>query len=125
MAIVLDAGALIACERGSTAVLGMLAAAHRQNVPVRTSAAVVAQVWRGGSRQALLVRALTGTTEVPLDPERARNIGELLGATGHRDVIDAAVVDIALEGDTIVTADEDDIVALALGSGRTLQIVPI
>jgi hypothetical protein len=125
MAIVLDAGALIACERGSTLVIGMLAAAHQQNVPVRTSAAVIAQVWRGGARQALLARALTGTGEVSLDSAQARTIGELLGATGLSDVVDAAVVDIAEDGDTIVTGDPDDIVALALGSGRTLQIVPI
>ena len=125
MAIVLDAGALIACERGSPVVLGMLAAAHRGDVRVRISAAVVAQVWRGGPRQALLARTLKGTTEVSLDPERARTIGELLRAAGHRDVVDAAVVDVAEEGDTIITGDPDDIVPLALGSGRTLLIVPI
>jgi hypothetical protein len=39
--------------------------------------------------------------------------------------VDAAVVDIADDGDTIVTGDPDDIVALALRTGRTLQIVPI
>jgi hypothetical protein len=94
-------------------------------VPVRTSTAVIAQVWRGGPRQALLARALTGTAEVPLDPAQARNIGVLLGATGLSDVVDAAVVDIADDGDTIVTGDPDDIVALALRTGRTLQIVPI
>jgi hypothetical protein len=125
LAIVLDTGALIACERGSTFVIGMLAAAHQHNVPVRTSTAVIAQVWRGGPRQALLARALTGTAEVPLDPAQARNIGVLLGATGLSDVVDAAVVDIADDGDTIVTGDPDDIVALALRTGRTLQIVPI
>jgi hypothetical protein len=125
MAIVLDTGALIACQRGSTFVIGLLAAAHQQNVPVRTSAAVVAQVWRGGPRQALLARALTGTTEASLDPAQARTIGVLLGATGVSDVVDAAVVDIADDGDTIVTGDPTDIVALALGTGRTLRIVPI
>jgi hypothetical protein len=125
MAIVLDAGALIACERGSAFVIGMLADAHRRNVPVRTSAAVVAQVWRGGAQQALLARTLTGTSEVPLDSERARAIGALLASSGHRDVVDAAIVDIADEGDTIVTGDPDDIVPLALESGRTIQIVPI
>ncbi len=55
-------------EAGAPSSIGMLAAAHRQNVPVRTSAAVVAQVWRGGLCQALLARALTGTTELAARP---------------------------------------------------------
>src|SRR5439155_17788414 len=46
---------------------------------------------------------------VPLDGELARSCGELCGATGTSDVIDASVVILAREHrDSIVTSDPDD-----------------
>ena len=123
MAFILDAGALIACERGDRCVIGAAATSRASiGVPIRTSAAVVAQVWRGGSRQAWLARALVGTVEEALDPERARSIGALLGPAGMSDVVDAAVVDVAQDGDEIVTADPDDIAALVAASGRRVVV---
>jgi hypothetical protein len=125
MALVLDAGALIAYERGDRAVSGLLQRARRANVPVRTSASVVAQVWRGGPRQARLARALSSAHEEPLDAERARAIGMLLGLTRTSDVVDAALVDLALDGDRIVTADPADIAALVAATGRRIRIIAI
>ena len=52
MALVLDAGGLIAIDRLDRAVGAMLRVAQQEKLPVRTSAAVVAQVWRNGSLQA-------------------------------------------------------------------------
>ena len=118
MALVLDAGALIAYERGDDRVVGLPPRRpSTTNVPVRTSAAVVAQVWRDGARQARLARVLAAVHEEPLDPDRARHVGLLLGANGTSDVVDAAVVDVAEDGDEILTADPEDIAALARSAG--------
>ena len=61
MALVLDAGALIAIERGDPAVLDLLKSAHSDGLKVRTTSTVVSQVWRGGRRQARLASALRGS----------------------------------------------------------------
>jgi predicted nucleic acid-binding protein len=77
-----------------------------------TSAAVVAQVWRGGSRQARLARFLTSdlVTEVSLDSEAARRLGSLAATAASRDVVDGHVALIALDRDALVlTSDPADI----------------
>jgi len=111
--IVLDAGALIAMERGSPAVRGYVLLADRGHAVLATSAAVVAQVWRGGNRQARLARLLASdlVTELPLDPEASRRIGMLAAAAaGARDVVDGHVAIIALDRDGVVlTSDPEDI----------------
>ena len=112
MALVLDAGALIAIERRDRNVIARLVAAHEAVEPVRTSTAVVAQVWRDGSRQATLSRVLRGVEEVDIDPTQAREIGRLLRKTKSSDVVDAAVALIAQSGDEILTSDPSDIKAL-------------
>jgi predicted nucleic acid-binding protein len=73
---------------------------------------VVAQVWRGGGRQARLARFLASdlVTEVSLDPEAGRRIGVLAAASGSRDVVDGHVALIALDRDAVVlTSDPEDI----------------
>jgi hypothetical protein len=125
MALVLDAGALIACERGDIVVTGLLLEAGLGNVPVRTSSAVVAQVWRGGARQARLARVLSAVHEEPLDADRARHIGTMLGESGTSDVVDASVVEIAEDGDEILTGDPTDIAKLVAVIGRTVNVLAI
>ena len=75
--VVLDAGAFIALERGSSPVRGFVLLADRGHLNLATSAAVVAQIWRGGNRQARLARLLASdiVTELPLDSEASRRIG--------------------------------------------------
>ena len=111
--IVLDAGALIALGRGSPAVRGYVLLADRGHAALATSAAVVAQVWRGGNRQARLARLLASdlVTELALDPEASRRIGMLAAAAaGARDVVDGHVAIIALDRDAVVlTSDPGDI----------------
>lgn len=82
MSLVLDAGALIAVDRRDRTVGAMLRVAQQERVPVRTSAAAVAQVWRDGTRQATLARTITGIATASLDLETARRLGALLGASG-------------------------------------------
>ncbi len=73
---------------------------------------MVAQTWRDGRIQVTLARFLRiGEVEiVPLDDRLARARGELCGATGTADIIDASVVIPArLRGDRIVTSDPRDL----------------
>ena len=110
--VVLDAGALIALDRGSGSVRGYILLADRAKVALSTSSAVVAQVWRGGSRQARLARFMGSdlVTEISLDPEAGRRIGVLAAAVGSRDVVDGHVALIALDRDAVVlTSDPADI----------------
>ena len=79
-AIVFDAGALIALERGDRGIGAMLAAAAKSGAELRTSSTCVAQVWRNPTRQARLARALVGFVECDLDSRAARDCGVLLRA---------------------------------------------
>ena len=125
MTLVLDTGALIAYENRNRSVQAFLERAQRDGIDVRTTTGVVAQVWRGGPRQARLSMLLAGVLEVELSRERARRTGTLLGAAGLRDVVDGSVVDAAVDGDEILTSDPDDIRALAGASGRNLIVTRI
>lgn len=125
MSLVLDAGALIAYERGDRLVRAHLQRAEQTRIGVRTTSGAVAQVWRDGARQAQLVLLLRGVLEVELTRDRARRVGALLGAAGRNDVVDGSVVDAAADGDEILTTDRDDIVALARSSGKHLIVTPV
>ncbi len=114
--LTLDAGALIGLERGSTRVRGVLSAAGDRRL--RIPAPVLAQVWRSGSRQALLNRLLDGdmTEVVALDRVAAQAVGGLLAASSTRDVVDAAVVICAwTHDDVVVTSDPEDLRVLDPG----------
>jgi hypothetical protein len=110
--IVLDVGALIALDRGDKRMIALLHRALALGRIFRVPAGVVGQAWRDGCVQATLARFLrSGEVEiVPLDEELARSCGELCGATGSADVIDASVVILARERrDAIVTSDPNDL----------------
>lgn len=110
--LVLDAGAFLAWERGDQRVRAVIALARSGRVSLRTSAAVVAQVWRGGARQARLSRLLESgvVEERPLDPRAGRRVGVLAAATGESDVVDGHVASIALERHArVVTSDPVDL----------------
>jgi len=70
-----------------------------------------------------LAQALAGIDVHPLSEALGRSAGELLGATGLSDVVDAAVVLLAHDGDEIVTADAGDIEVLARAAGRHIEII--
>ena len=123
MTLVLDSGALIALERNDRAMWRRLKATQiAGSVPV-SHGGVVGQAWRGrGPRQALLARALDGIDVHPLDEVLGRAAGELLAAADATDVIDAALVLLADDGDDIVTSDPDDIAPLAALAGRHVEL---
>ena len=125
MSLLLDAGALIGFERGNLAVLGALAHARQHQVPVCTSAAVTAQVWRDRRRQVSLTMLLRGVAEKPLDAQTSPLVGELLRLSGTSDVADAALVTLAVDGDEILTSDPDDMVTLAGAKRLRVLITPV
>lgn len=90
----------------------MLRLLQRDGVPLHTSGAVVAQVWRDGRRQANLARVLPGVDVAPLDEVAAKRAGELLAANRTSDVTDAHVALLVQPDDMVLTSDEPDIRAL-------------
>lgn len=118
MAVVLDAGALVAVERRDHQVRSILERSTFHNAPVLTSAAVVGQVWRGGSRQANLARLLRSVEVRALDGIAGLRVGELLGTSKTRDVVDAHVALLTQEGDLVLTSDAADI-------GRLLDLLRV
>ncbi len=126
MTLVLDAGGLVALERGDTAMWERLKVARRSGVPMVTHGGVVAQVWRSGSgRQVRLAMAMFSIKVTPLDADLGRRAGSLLGRAGTTDVIDAALALLAQDDDVIVTSDRDDIGALVDTLGRYVDIVAV
>jgi hypothetical protein len=125
VSLILDAGAFISYERGDRPIRALVASAADSGVSIRTSTAIVSQVWREGLRQVRLIRILRGVHEVSLTPQRARSVGALLRMSRTRDIADAALVELAENGDEILTSDPDDIVRVATHSGKTLIITTV
>ena len=114
-AVVLDAGALIAIEKGDRKVLALCRIATLDGASVIIPAGVVAQVWRDGARQAHVARLVgaAGTTVEPLDLEVATLAGACCARAETTDVIDATVVIAARQHRaTVLSSDQDDLVRL-------------
>lgn len=113
--LTLDAGALIALERGDVRMRALLREAVRRNASVVVPSGVVAQAWRGGPRQARIARLLDAeSTDVEvLDHVMARAVGVICRRTGTRDVVDAQVALVArARGHAVITTDPDDLAKL-------------
>ena len=110
--IMLDAGALIALDRGDKRMIALLQRALAQGRAFRVPAGVVGQAWRDGRVQVTLARFLRSEEVeiIPLDEELARSCGELCGASNTTDIIDASVVILARDRrDAIFTSDPNDL----------------
>ncbi len=122
--IVLDAGALIALDRGDKRMIALLHRGLAQGRTFRVPAGVVGQAWRDGRRQVTLARFLRSEEVeiIPLDEQLARACGELCSATNSADVIEASVVILARERrDPIATSDPNDLRRLYPAA----QIIPV
>jgi PIN domain-containing protein len=109
---VLDAGALIGYERDRRQPVALVQRALERNMRLTVPAGVVAQVWRNGTRQAVLAQLLNSDVvdTVVLDDVEARLAGQLCGVSGTANVVDASVVVAAQRlGATVVTSDPDDL----------------
>ena len=126
MSLVLDAGALVAVERGDRDTVALLKAELLAGRAPLTHGGVVGQVWRGGAgRQANLARLLPALEIVPLDDALGRRAGVLLGRARTADVVDAAVVLLAVDGDLILTSDPRDLRALAHAAEVHVDLVAV
>jgi hypothetical protein len=109
-----DTGALIAAERDDRAMWALHAGFLAEEVVPTVSAVVLAEVWRGGSRQAVLARFLALCDVEDLIERQARDVGVLVGKSGHDDVVDVAVVEGAVRRrDAVVTSNPTHIRAIA------------
>lgn len=123
-AVVLDAGALIAFERGDARLRELVREALKVGARLVIPAGVLGQVWRGTARQAPIRALVKGptTTVIALDQILAEAAGVLCGRAGTSDVIDASVVLIARQERAVaVTSDADDLRRL----DPNLRIEPI
>jgi hypothetical protein len=126
MSLVLDAGALVAIERGDRETIALMKQELLAGRAPLTHGGVVGQVWRGGAaRQARLARLLRAVHVVALDDALGRRAGVLLGRARTTDVIDAAVVLLADDGDLVLTSDARDLQALADAAQVHVDLVPV
>lgn len=112
MTLVLDAGALIAVERADRSLLAVMETARRYGRELVVPAGVIAQVWRGGSRQARLARFLAarGVEVDVLNDSGAKACGVVCGRAGTADIVDASVVVAARRHRaTVITSDRADL----------------
>ena len=122
-ALVLDAGAFIAVDRGDRAMLARLRMAQQGGLELRSTGVVISQVWRDpAGRQADLARLLRSVDVQAVDQGLGREAGVLLGRAGTRDAVDASVVAISRTGDRILTSDAGDIAPLIAASQRSIFI---
>jgi hypothetical protein len=125
MTLILDAGALIAVERADREVMALLKAERRAGRVPTTHGGVVGQVWRGGARQAVLGRLLDAVDVVALDDSLGRRAGALLGRCENDDVVDAALVLLAVDGDLLLTSDTRGLGSLAGATGTHLELIHV
>lgn len=128
--LVLDSGALIALDRNDRNVWAMLRVAADEHSGVLAPAGAIAQAWRDGARQVLLVRALQHCDEVGLDGTVARGAGVLCARSRTADVIDASIAFAAAgaartDPTAIITSDPKDMRRLVRVLNADVAIVAI
>ena len=109
--VTLDAGGLIAVDRGDRGVLATLALIRQWSGTVTVPATALAQAMRS-PRQVRLLRLVrqTGTNVVDLDRADAINVGRILATTRTADIADAHVVLCARRaGQAVLTSDAGDL----------------
>ena len=118
-----DTGALVAAERNSRQMWALHAGYLAEEVIPTVPAAVLAEAWRGGSRQASLSRLLRLCDTEPMSENLAKDVGVLAGKSGHDDIVDVSVVEGAVRrGDAVVTSNVTHIRTIAEAAGATLRI---
>ena len=121
--LVLDAGALIALDRGNRDMHSEIRATRLSGAPVRTSPMALAQAWRDGERQARLASAMRDIDVRAITGEDGRQAGELLAASGTSDAIDATVALLARSGDLLYTSDPGDLRKLCGAAGIRAVVI--
>ena len=119
-----DTGALIAGDRNDRRMWALHVGFIAEEVAPLVPAPVVAEAWRGGSRQASLARMLAGCQIEEMTADQARRVGELAGRADHEDIVDVAVVEGAArrEDGVILTSNESHIHKIIKATGKRIRI---
>ncbi|MGH9069293.1 MAG: twitching motility protein PilT [Acidimicrobiales bacterium] len=128
MKVTYDTGALIAAERNDRRMWALHDGYNAEGVTPIVPAPVLAQAWRGGSRQARLVHLLRPCEIEDMTADQARKVGELVGASKLDDITDVAVVEVAIrlgDGGPVVTSNEAHIRQVAGAAGVDLVVEAI
>jgi predicted nucleic acid-binding protein len=121
--LTLDAGALIAYERGDQRVREILATAYARGLVPTIPAIALAEVWRGDAKDARVARLLKASSIEVVDERSAREAGRLRRTTPGAGTIDACIaMGVRKRSDALATSDPDDMCML-LGSGFTILVV--
>jgi hypothetical protein len=118
-----DTGALVAAERNDRRLWALHAGFLAEDVVPVVPAPVLAQAWRGGSRQASLARLLAMCQVEPMTEAQARDVGVLAGRAAHDDIVDVTVVEGAIRRrQAVVTSNEIHIRTIADAARAELRI---
>jgi len=119
-----DTGALIAGDRNDRRMWALHVGFIAEEVVPNVAAPVVAEAWRGESRQASLARMLAGCQIEEMTARQARRVGELAGRANHGDVVDVAVVEGAArrDDDVILTSNQSHIRQVVEATGKRIRI---
>ena len=122
--LVLDAEGLVKLSNGDRRVLSRAKMAHARNATVVAAATTLAEVLRGGPRDAPLYQALRRVRVISIHADDARAAGELLGRaklSGHQHALDALVAAVALAQPrpvVLLTSDTKDMERLTAEPDR-------
>jgi len=115
---VLDAQGIVALAEANQHVFAWARRTDALGGDIVTAASTLAEILRGGARDARIHRILRRVTVVDIDKNVGRRAGELLGATGmsgHRCTVDALLAAVALAQRRpviLLTSDPDDMARL-------------
>ncbi len=101
-----DTGALVAADHNDRRMWALHAGFLAEEVSPTVPAPVLAQAWRGGSRQASLARFLALCSVESMSEQQAKSVGILAGKAAHDDIVDVTVADGAIRRrDAIITSN--------------------
>jgi len=122
--LVLDAEGLVKLATGDALAVSLARDTYQAGAEIVTSAPTLAEVLRGGPKDAPVHRILSKVTVVPIGQQQGRAAGELLGLTGlsgHRCALDALLAVVALAQPrpvVVLTSNTDDLRRLTEEPGR-------
>lgn len=121
--LTLDAGALIAYERGGERIREILSVGYARGFVPTIPAIALAEVWRGDAKDARVARLIKACSIETITEDLARAAGGLRRTTPGAGTIDACIaVGVARRGDALATSDPSDMRAL-LGPAFTILAV--
>ncbi|MEP7112313.1 MAG: twitching motility protein PilT [Ilumatobacteraceae bacterium] len=105
-----DTGALVAADHNDRRMWALHAGFLAEEIAPTVPAPILAEAWRGGSRQASLARFMALCTVEPMSEQHAKAVGLLAGKAGDGDIVDVTVAEGAIRRhDAILTSNHTHI----------------